>query len=148
MDPGATKSASSADSFNEYSGFSSPVGNAASGRASDGGSSQSAAIGPSTVCALIKALEVAADRTATTIAHGTKQNRLQVRARLSEVVNWLNSGLRNRTLESTPVPPVIAREYVSTLKVNFLSELATTPDLNASEVVRTLIKLDEAEEAW
>jgi signal transduction histidine kinase len=100
------------------------------------------------VSALIKALEVAADRTATTIAHGTKQNRLQVRARLSEVVNWLNTGLRNRTLESTPVPPVIAREYVSTLKVNFLFELAGTRDLDANEVVRTLIKLDEAEDAW
>ena len=148
MDPGATKSASSADSFNEYPAFSSPVSTGQGGRASDGGSSQAPVIGSNTVCALIKALEVAADRTATTIAHGTKQNRLQVRARLSEVVNWLNSGLRSRTLESTPVPPVIAREYVSTLKVNFLSELATTPDLNASEVVRTLIKLDEAEEAW
>jgi signal transduction histidine kinase len=100
------------------------------------------------MCALIKALEAAADRTATTIAHGTKQNRLQVRARLSEVVNWLISSLRNKTQESTPVPPVIAREYVSTLKLNFLSELATTPDLDANEVVRTLIKLDEAEEAW
>lgn len=148
MDPSATKSASSADSFNENSAFSSPVSNGASSRASDGGSSQSPAIGSSTVNALIKALEVAADRTATTIAHGTKQNRLQVRARLSEVVNWLNTGLRNRTLESTPVPPVIAREYVSTLKVNFLSELAGAPDLDANEVVRTLIKLDEAEDAW
>jgi signal transduction histidine kinase len=148
MDPGATKSASSADNFNECSAFSSPVGTGASGRANDSSSSQSQATGSSTVSALIKALEVAADRTATTIAHGTKQNRLQVRARLSEVVNWLNTGLRNRTLESTPVPPVIAREYVSTLKVNFLFELAGTRDLDANEVVRTLIKLDEAEDAW
>jgi signal transduction histidine kinase len=148
MDPGATKSASSADSFNEYSAFSSPVSNGASSRSSDGSTSQSPASGSSTVSALIKALEVAADRTATTIAHGTKQNRLQVRARLSEVVNWLNTGLANRTLESAPVPPVIAREYVSTLKVNFLSELAGATDLDANEVVRTLIKLDEAEDAW
>jgi len=43
---------------------------------------------------------------------------------------------------------VIAREYVSTLKVNFLNQLATTTDLNANEVVRTLLKLDEAEDAW
>src|SRR5712671_4010281 len=132
MDPGATKSASSPDSFNEYSAFSSPVNNGASGRANEGGSSQSPPSGSSTVSALVKALEVAADRTATTIAHGTKQNRLQVRARLSEVVNWLNTGLRSRTLESTPVPPVIAREYVSTLKVNFLSELAGARDLDAN----------------
>ena len=148
MDPGAAKSASSPGGFNDYSTSSSPVGNGASGRANDSGSSQNPVIGSSTVCALIKALEVAADRTATTIAHGTKQSRLQVRARLSEVVTWLISSLRNKTEESAPVPPVIAREYVSTLKVNFLSELATTPDLNANEVVLTLIKLDEAEEAW
>jgi signal transduction histidine kinase len=148
VDPGSAKAASSVGGFNDYSTFPSPVGGGSSGRASDGGSSQSSAILPSTVCALIKALEVAADRTATTIAHGTKQNRLQVRARLSEVVNWLISSLRSKSQESTPVPPVIAREYVSTLKLNFLSELATTPDLDANEVVRTLIKLDEAEEAW
>lgn len=148
MDPGATKSASSSDSFNEYSAFSSPVNNGASSRANDGGSSRSAATASNTVSALIKALEVAADRTATTIAHGTKQNRLQVRARLSEVVNWLNSGLRSKTLESAPVPPVIAREYVSTLKVNFLFELAGARDLDANEVVHTLIKLDQAEDAW
>src|SRR5215210_2958496 len=148
MDPGATKSASSADGgANEYSGFSSRVGTGASGRANDGGSPEYS-VNSSTVSALIKALEVAADRTSTTIAHGTKQNRLQVRARLSEVVNWLISSLRHKSQESTPVPPLIAREYVSTLKLNFLSELATTPYLDANEVVRTLIKLDEAEEAW
>jgi signal transduction histidine kinase len=148
MDPGATRSVSSADAFNEYATFSSPLTSGANGRASDGGASQSPVIGPNTVSALIKALEAAADRTATNIAQGTKQNRLQVRARLSEVVNWLIWGLRNRTLEPTPVPPVIAREYVSSLKVNFLSELATTPGLNANDVVLTLIKLDEAEDAW
>ena len=150
MDPGAaaTKSASSADASNGYAAFSSPVRSGANGRASDGGSFQSPAISSTTVGALVKALEVAADRTATTIAHGTKQNRLQVRARLSEVVNWLIFSLRNKGHDSTPVPPVIAREYVSTLKVNFLSELATTPELDANEVVRTLMKLDEAEEAW
>ena len=148
MDPAATKSASSSNGLNEYSGFSSPVSSGPNGQTSDGGSSQSPLISSTTVFALVKALEVAADRTATTIAHGTKQNRLQVRARLSEVVNWLIFSLRNKSHDSTPVPPVIAREYVSTLKVNFLSELATTPDLDANEVVRTLMKLDEAEEAW
>jgi len=148
MDPGATKSASSADGVNEYSEFSSPVSSGAGGRASDGGSSQSSLIGSRAGSALIEALEAAADRTATTIAQGTKQNRLQVRARLSEVVNWLISGLRHKTQDSTAIPPVIAREYVSTLKLNFLSELAMAPDLNANEVVRTLIKLDEAEDAW
>jgi len=49
---------------------------------------------------------------------------------------------------TNPCPPVIAREYVSTLKVTFLQELASATNLNANDVVRSLIKLDEAEEAW
>jgi signal transduction histidine kinase len=100
------------------------------------------------VSSLVRALELAADRTATTIAHGTKQTRREVRERLNEVVNWLITSLRNKTESAVPVPPVIAREYVSTLKVNFLTELAATPGLDANEVVSTLIKLDEAEDAW
>jgi signal transduction histidine kinase len=91
---------------------------------------------------------LAADRTATTIALGTKQTSVEVRERLNEVIGWLSAGLRNKAPESTPVPPVIAREYVSTLKANFLSELTSATDLNANEVVRTLIRLDDAEEAW
>jgi len=100
------------------------------------------------VSPLVRALELAADRTATSIAHGTKQTRREVRERLNEVVSWLIASLGNPTRESAPVPPVIAREYVSSLKVNFLAELEPTRDLNANEVVRTLIKLDEAEDAW
>jgi len=148
MDPAATKSASSTGSFSDYSSFASPVSAGAGGRANDAGSSQSASLYSNTAVSLIRALELAADRTATTIAHGTKQTRCEVRQRLNEVVNWLIASLRNKAHDSAPIPPVIAREYVSTLKVNFLSELAVTPDLNANEVVGTLIKLDEAEDAW
>ncbi|HKR08884.1 MAG TPA: HAMP domain-containing sensor histidine kinase [Gemmatimonadaceae bacterium] len=97
---------------------------------------------------LVEALKVAADKTATSIAHGTRQTRLEVRERLNEVIGWLVASLKDGADQSLKVPPVIAREYVSTLKVNFLCELEATPDLNASEVVRTLIRLDEAEEAW
>jgi signal transduction histidine kinase len=103
---------------------------------------------PGSVASLLRALELAADRTATSIAHGTKQNRLEVRERLNEVIGWLVASLRGNSSSPAPVPPVIAREYVSTLKANFLSELATTEHLDANEVVRTLLKLDEAEEAW
>ena len=147
MDPAATKSASASDNFQDYSPFSS-AGPGGGGRANDGAPPQSAAISSSTACSLIRALELAADRTATTIAHGTKQTRREVRDRLSEVVNWLTASLHDKAHDAAPVPPVIAREYVSSLKVNFLAELAVTPELSASEVVRTLIKLDEAEDAW
>ena len=148
MDPAATNSALSAGNFQDYSPFSSPITPGAGGRANDGRSPQSAAQRSKTADSLVCALELAADRTATTIAHGTKQTRCDVRQRLNEVVNWLIASLGNKAHDSAPIPPVIAREYVSTLKVNFLSELAVTADLNANEVVGTLIKLDEAEDAW
>ena len=148
MDPTATKAATSSDNYQDYSPFSSSANPGGGGRASDGAPAQSAAICSNSAGSLVGALELAADRTATTIAHGTKQTRREVRERLNEVVTWLIGSLRNKAHDSAPVPPVIAREYVSSLKVNFLSELAATPDLNANEVVRTLIKLDEAEDAW
>jgi len=148
MDPAATKSASAPSNFQDYSPFSSPIGSGGSGRANDAAPPKAALLSSTNAGSLVRALELAADRTATTIALGTKQTRREVRERLNEVVNWLITGLGNKTQESVPVPPVIAREYVSTLKVNFLSELAVTADLNANEVVRTLIKLDEAEDAW
>jgi signal transduction histidine kinase len=148
MDPAATKSASSADSYQDYASYSSSPSSGAGARANNNAPPQSVPLYSITVSSLVRALELAADRTATTIAHGTKQTRRDVRERLNEVVNWLIASLRNKTQSAVPVPPVIAREYVSTLKVNFLSELAATPDLNANEVVSTLIKLDEAEDAW
>lgn len=148
MDPAATKVASSSGNFTDYSPSTARV-NPGTTRISDGASPPAGAAGVAgNITSLSRALELAADRTATTIALGTKQTRIEVRERLGEVVAWLLSSLRNRTSHSDPIPPVIAREHVSTLKVNFLSELVTTPDLDANEVVRTLIKLDEAEEAW
>ena len=144
MDPAATKSASSADSYNDYAPFSSPPTTGGGVRANNGVPPQSGPLYSTTVSSLVRALELAADRTATTIAHGTKQTRREVRERLNEVVNWLITSLRNKTQTAVPVPPVIAREYVSTLKVNFLSELAATPDMNAIEVGSALIKINEA----
>jgi len=148
MDPTATKSVSSMSSYPDYFSSSLPVSSAAGAQSSERGLSQSTAQSPRSATSLLRALELAADRTATTIALGTKQTSVEVRERLNEVITWLGAGLGNKAQESTPVPPVIAREYVSTLKGNFLSELATATDLNANEVVRTLIRLDDAEEAW
>jgi signal transduction histidine kinase len=145
MDPAATKSAVSSENYQDYAPSQSMGGRAS--RRNEGDPSQP--FGPYVATAsLLRALELAADRTATAIAHGTKQARVEVRERLNEVIQWLGAGLRSNSQALTPVPPVIAREYVSTLKTNFLSELSTTPDLNANEVVRALLKLDEAEDAW
>ena len=148
MDPTATKEASSMSSYPDYFSSSQPAGTGAAAQSSERGLAQSTTLSTRSAASLLRALELAADRTATTIALGTKQTSVEVRERLNEVIGWLSAGLRNKSPESTPVPPVIAREYVSTLKANFLSELTTATDLNANEVVRTLIRLDDAEEAW
>jgi signal transduction histidine kinase len=95
---------------------------------------------------LLTALVAAADKTSASIAQGTRQSREVIRQQLNEVVRWVAASL---AADSTgPFPPVIAREYVSTLKVNFLQELSSAQSLDANDVVRALIKLDEAEEAW
>ena len=148
MDPAETKTVTSMTDYSDYRLASSPI-QSSPPRRPDTAEAPSTSAGHShTSEKLIGALKNAADKTATSIAHGTKQTRLEVRERLNEVIGWLVNNLRYGADSSTTVPPVIAREYVSTLKVNFLAELDATADLNAREVVRTLIRLDEAEEAW
>jgi len=147
MDPAVTKSGSFTGNFQDFASFQS-TGSFGAATRSENGLPPAATAYPATASSLLRALEQAADQTATAIAHGTKQTRVEVRVRLNEVINWLIVCLRSKPQDSAPVPPVIAREYVSTLKVNFLSQLANTSDLNANEVVRTLLKLDEAEDAW
>ena len=148
MDPAATNIVRPMTDFSDYTLSSSPMRSAPSrvsdnAKPTDGGS----AIAPSAE-KLISALNLAADRTATTIAHGTKQTRVEVRERLNEVINWVVGSLLSEANGSNDVPPVIAREYVAALKIDFLIELDSTAGLNANEVVRTLIRLDQAEEAW
>ena len=148
MDPAATRTVSPMTDYSDYSLSSGPMKSAAP-RVSESSDSRSlGAASSSTADRLIVALKHAADKTATSIAHGTKQTRLEVRDRLNEVIAWVVTNLRDGNDGAPDNSPVIAREYVSTLKVNFLSELASTSDLDANQVVRTLIRLDEAEEAW
>jgi signal transduction histidine kinase len=146
MDPAGTTSASASGNFQDYARYPRAVAPASTLPVSE--SRRSSTPCTATAASLLRALELAADRTATSIAQGTKQTNLEVRARLSEVIHWLGESLHTRDGDAGPCPPVIAREYVSTLKVNFLAELAKTSDLDANEVVRTLIKLDDAEDAW
>jgi len=144
MDPAATKTSSAAGNFRDYEHYSPALASSAGNTVTD----RAASTYTQSAAPLLRALELAADRTATAIAQGTKQTNLEVRARLSEVVQWLVGSLRAQGNDTTSCPPVIAREYVSTLKVNLLAELANASDLDANEVVRTLIRLDEAEDAW
>ena len=148
MDPAGTKTATPMTDYSDYGIPSSPMQSAQSRTPETSGSLSARPLYTAGAEKLIAALRVAADKTATSTAHGTKQTRVEVHDRLNEVIDWLVDSLRSTAANGASVPPVIAREYVSTLKVNFLSELDTTPDLNAHEVVRTLIRLDEAEEAW
>ena len=148
MDPTATRSVSSADNFSEYMAFKPALKTGVTQSSETNGPAPAARACTPSAASLLRALELAADRTSASIAHGTKQTRLEVRERLNEVIGWLVESVRKTDNEAGSVPPVIAREYVSTLKANFLTELVTTRDLDANEVVRTLLKLDEAEETW
>ncbi|HJP85471.1 MAG TPA: HAMP domain-containing sensor histidine kinase [Gemmatimonadaceae bacterium] len=133
--------------YSDYRLSHSPM-HSANKRASEGADvSSSDCAPPTTADNLIAALRVAADRTATSIAHGTKQTRVEVRERLNEVISWVIGTMRTNGTLSTAAP-VIAREHVSTLKVNFLQQLEQSTNLDAQEVVRALLRLDEAEEAW
>ena len=96
---------------------------------------------------LIKALRTARDRTAASIASVSKRTGLDVGERLDGVIEWVVADLSDPPAPARTAP-VVARELVATLRSTFLAELEQFPDLSASEVVRALKKLDEAEETW
>src|SRR5689334_8704902 len=94
MDPAATRTVSPMTDYSDYRSSPGPMQSAP--RVSD--SSESRTLGPafsSSAERLIAALRLAADKTATSIAHGTKQTRLEVRERLNEVIGWLVNNLRD-----------------------------------------------------
>jgi signal transduction histidine kinase len=148
MDPAGTRTALRMTDYSDYVAPLSPIQSAEKTVPASAESLPSGEVCSPSAANLLAALRVAADKTATSIAQGTKQTRFEVREQLSVVINWVIDSLRGNNAGAIATPPVIAREYVSTLRVNFLSELEMFSDLNASEVVRTLIRLDEAEEAW
>ena len=84
MDPAGTKSASSTGNLSDYASYPPAVKARVGSQPNDNGSGRLTAL-PKTVVSLLRALELAADHTATTIAHGTKQTRLEVRERLNEI---------------------------------------------------------------
>jgi len=101
-----------------------------------------------TAAPILRALAVAADRTSASIAQGTSLSPIDIRAQLDQVIRWLGAHLEQDSAAGSPTPPLIAREYVSALKTNFLAALDAAPVLDGREVVHALRKLDEAEETW
>jgi signal transduction histidine kinase len=148
MDPARTQSATVPSTFQEYPPSSSAAAFRANGFATGDHGSPSVASPGLIASSLLCALASAADRTSASIAQGTKQSHAEIRAQLNEVIRWLGANIQHQSATAGPCPPVIAREYVSTLRVNFLAELDTTSGLDAHEVVRALRKLDAAEDAW
>jgi len=146
VDPGGTESVSPALSFSDYV-FPTPALACKSHGNGENGSRGGA--GPvSTPSPVMRALECAADRTSTSIAHGTRQSRADIRDQLTQVTKWLGASMQLDAAQEAPIPPVIAREYVTTLRANFLVALDSAQGLDAREVVRSLRRLDEAEDAW
>ena len=80
MDPVASTNASSPRKFQDNAPYPPAVASATGAPVNDTRVSSSRT---QTATTLLHALELAADRTATTIAQGTKQTNLEVRARLS-----------------------------------------------------------------
>lgn len=145
MDPGTT-SAAIPSTFHEYLSPTRTNAFRATPIASSTKPISTVALSGLEASSLLGALVSAADKTSASIAQGTRQSREEIRLQLNELVRWLAASLAADS--SGPFPPVVAREYVSTLRVNFLQELASATNLNANDVVRALIKLDEAEDAW
>lgn len=148
MDPAGSQAAAVPADFQENSRSSSVAAFKANDSAADDrGSSPPGSVGL-IGSPVFWALTSAADRTSESIALGTKQSRTEIREQLDEVIRWLGENLEHGSATEGPGPPVIAREYVSTLRANFLAELDATPGLDAREVVRAFRKLDEAEDTW
>lgn len=100
------------------------------------------------VSPLVRAMEVAADVTSSSIAEATRQPIEDVREQLTEVTSWLASGALSPTTAECVRPPTVPRDYIAAFRKNLLIELDGTRGLDAGEVVKLLLKVDEAGEGW
>jgi len=148
LEPNGTASANEAIAFTDYLPPSPGLSGRSNGNGNGNSGSHSGAASVLAPSSLVRALDTAADRTSTSIAHGTRQSRSDIRSQLDQVTEWLVRSLRLDPAQPAPGPPIIAREYVSILRANFLVALDSEQGLDAREVVRALRRLDEAEDAW
>jgi len=95
---------------------------------------------------LLIAIHAAADRTAAKIGKSSNHAPEDMRVHLEPLVRWLSG---NAAADQADRAPVMPREYVSVFRKQLLDELEDTPyTLDAREVVRLFIRLDEAGETW
>ena len=97
---------------------------------------------------LIRAMEVAADSTSASIAEATHQSLEDVRDQLKEVTGWLSAAVMAPANTGMTRPPTIPRDYIAAFRKDLLAELEMARGLDAGEVVKLLIKVDEAGEGW
>jgi signal transduction histidine kinase len=97
---------------------------------------------------LVRAMEVAADLTSSSIAEATRQPIEDVREQLKEVTSWLASGALEPATAECIRPPTVPRDYIAAFRKNLLIELDGASGLEAKEVVKLLLKVDEAGEGW
>jgi signal transduction histidine kinase len=96
---------------------------------------------------LVRAMEAAADVTGISIAEATRQSLDHVRPQLKEVTDWLASALASANDESSR-PPTVPRDYIAAFRKNLLIELEEARGIDAGEIVRLLLRVDEAAEGW
>ena len=97
---------------------------------------------------LARAIQTATDITSVSIAEATRQSVDDVRAQLQEVTDWLAPGVLTLPTPEPVRPPTIPRDYIAAFRKNLLNELDAARGLDASEVVRLMLKVDEASEGW
>jgi signal transduction histidine kinase len=97
---------------------------------------------------MLRAMDAALESTSTSIAEATRQSPEEVRAQLRQLTDWLSAGLASEAAADMGRPPIVPRDYIAALRKNLLLELNGVRGLAADDVVRVLIKVDEAAEGW
>lgn len=97
---------------------------------------------------MLRAMDAALESTSTSIAEATRQSPEEVRAQLRQLTDWLGAGLASDAPADMGRPPIVPRDYIAALRKNLLLELDGARGLAADDVVRVLIKVDEAAEGW
>jgi signal transduction histidine kinase len=100
------------------------------------------------VSPLVRAIHAAVDITSESIAEATRQPVADVRAQLKDVTDWLSTASQPSSNGDASRPPTVPRDYIAAFRKNLLIELDGARGLDASEVVRLLLRVDEAGEGW
>jgi signal transduction histidine kinase len=97
---------------------------------------------------MLRAMDAALESTSTSIAEATRQSPDEVRTQLRQLTDWLKACLSCETSGDMVRPPIVPRDYIAALRKNLLLELDGSRGLAADDVVRVLLKVDEAAEGW